>query len=144
GSVTTGPTTWNSGGNYLVEIADALAGAGVGWDMWLIDGQLSVNATSTSNGRFTVSLASLDDLVFDASRDYTWPILEANSGIVGLDPSELAIDTSEFKRSLAGGHFSLQSSAAELAIHFSSVPEPGLLAASLLLPIVTLRRRRFS
>jgi len=28
GSVTTGSTTWNSGGSYVVEIADALAGGG--------------------------------------------------------------------------------------------------------------------
>ena len=52
GSVTTGSTTWNSGGGYLVEIADALAGAGVGWDVWNIDGTLGLNATATTNGRF--------------------------------------------------------------------------------------------
>jgi hypothetical protein len=43
GAVTTGSTTWNSGGTYTVEIADALAGPGIGWDLWTIAGDLLVN-----------------------------------------------------------------------------------------------------
>src|SRR5207237_2900562 len=74
GSVTTGSTTWNSGGGYVVGIADALAGAGVGWDVWNIDGTLGLNATATTNGRFTISLSSMDALAanFDPPPDYDW------------------------------------------------------------------------
>jgi hypothetical protein len=111
-------------------------------DFWQVDGILNIDASAAHP--FTISLASIDGLIFDHTLDHTWPILHADGGIVGLDPSELAIDTFAFKRDLAGGHFSLQSTQSDLSIHFSSVPEPGLLAASLLIPIVTLRRRRHS
>src|SRR5205814_3409463 len=43
GSVTTGPTTWNSGGTYIVELADAGGVPGTGWDFWDIDGLLGLN-----------------------------------------------------------------------------------------------------
>src|SRR4051812_39955183 len=52
GSVTTASTTWNSGGQYLVEIADAFGNPGEGWDRWNIDGILNVSG----EGRFTVAL----------------------------------------------------------------------------------------
>jgi fibronectin-binding autotransporter adhesin len=142
GSVTTGSSTWNSGGNYIVELADALAGAGVGWDFWDVDGILDVNASSSSNGRFVISLASLlgessgPAANFDPTRDYSWVILHADNGITGLDPTEIVLDTSAFKNNLGSGRFSLSSTANELAIHFSSVPEPtallGFFAATLL------------
>src|SRR5207244_5057418 len=55
GSVTTGATTWNSGGSYVVEIADALAGAGTGWDIWNIDGQINLNTTNSNTASVTIS-----------------------------------------------------------------------------------------
>jgi hypothetical protein len=132
GSVTTGSTTWNSGGSYLVDISDALAGPGTGWDTWNINGLLTLNAIPTTNGRFTISLASLSDLSpgpalnFDPHRDYDWIILHAQDGIAGLDPAAISLDTSAFKNSLASGHFSIISNQNQLSVHFTAVPEPSL------------------
>src|SRR6185295_18708545 len=128
GTVTTGPTTWNSGGSYVVEMADALSGAGIGWDSWNIDGSLNLNATNTTGGRFTISLSTLDALAanFDNSHDYTWTILHADGGIVGFDPSLISIDATGFKNGLAGGHFGMITDQNNLSVHFTAVPEPTL------------------
>jgi len=121
GAVTTGSTTWNSGGSYVVELDNAVG------DFWLVNGLLDVK--STSGHPFTISLLSLEALIFDNTRDYTWPILHAEGGIEGLDFSSIALDLSEFKNNPGSGHFSLQSNSNDLAVHFSAVPEPSALAA---------------
>jgi fibronectin-binding autotransporter adhesin len=151
GAVTTGSTTWNSGGGYIIELANALGSAGSGWDIWNIAGILDISPSSTSNGRFTISLASLAGessgpaANFDPSRDYSWTILHADK-ITGFDPSEIALDTSGFKNNFAAGHFFLASTATDLSINFTAVPEPTamalLTAASALLTIRQRRRSR--
>jgi fibronectin-binding autotransporter adhesin len=144
GSVTTGSTTWNSGGNYLVEIADALTSPGTGWDTWNINGVLNLIATNTTNGHFTISLSSLDTLAsnFNPTHDYLWPILHASDGVVGFDPSELSLDTSAFKNPLASGHFYLEPTPTDLVVHFSPVPEPAALSLLVVSTITALRRPR--
>jgi fibronectin-binding autotransporter adhesin len=132
GSVTTGSTTWNSGGSYIVEIADALAGSGIGWDIWNINGNLTLNASNTTNGRFTISLASLTGdspgpaSNFDSQHDSDWIILHTTDGITNFDASAISLDTSGFKNNLSGGHFSIISDQNNLSVHFTSVPEPAL------------------
>jgi MYXO-CTERM domain-containing protein len=148
GAVTTGSSSWNSGGSYLIEIADALGSAGTGWDLWNIDGILNVDASTTSNGRFTISLASLSgDLPgpaanFDLNRDYSWVILQAAGGITGFDPAEISLDTSGFKNSLGGGRFHISSTSTELSLNFSAVPEPAAMALAGAAASFMLRRRR--
>jgi len=138
GSVSTGAANWGSGGNYVVELSSGTGAAGTDWDLWNIDGILSLNASSGANGQFTISLWSLlgssPGLAsnFDPQRDYDWAILRANGGIVGFDPSELSLDVSGFKNDLAGGHFFLQRTSNDLFIHFSSVPEARAVALWLL------------
>jgi autotransporter-associated beta strand protein len=139
GSVTTGSTTWNSGGHYLVEIADALSAAGR--DFWQVEGQLILNASPEKP--FTISLASLDGLIFDPARDHSWTILHATGGISGFDPTEVYLDTSSFRNSIGAGHFSIQTSATDIAIHFSAVPEPATLALMAAMMLLTTRRRQF-
>ncbi len=140
GTVTTGSATWSSGGSYVVEIADALNASGR--DLWLIEGQL--NLTASSAHPFIVSLSSIDGLIFDSTHDYTWPILHASGGILGFDPSGLTLDTSAFKNNLGFGHFSLESTSTDLAIHFSSVPEPVVLSMAALAVGSVSRRRRLA
>ena len=101
-----------------MEIGDALTAAG--HDFWQVDGLLNLNASSRP---FTISLASIDGLIFDNSRDYTWPILHA-AAIENLESSQLALDPSGFKNPLNGGHFSLESTSNDLIMHFSAIPEP--------------------
>ena len=120
GTVTTGSTTWNSGGGYIVEIADASNDSGR--DFWSVQGQLHLTASTAHP--FTIALASSDGLVFDPSQDYDWPILHASDGIAGLDAANLVLDLSNFRNSRGSGQFSLQSTSSDLSIHFSSVPEP--------------------
>jgi hypothetical protein len=134
GTVTTGSTNWNSGGGYVVEIGNSQH------DQWLINGQLTLAASPQHP--FTISLASLDDLLFDNTHDYTWPILHADAGIIGLDQSALALDTSGFKSSIGGGDFSLQSSDTDLVVHFSAVPEPAVMGLVAVAACVARRKRR--
>jgi hypothetical protein len=63
---------------------------------------------------------------FDPHHDYEWIILDATGGISTFDPSAISLDTSGFKNSLAGGHFSIISSQNDLSVHFTAVPEPSL------------------
>src|SRR5205814_5834200 len=51
GTVITGTTTWNSGGNYLVEISDALIDSD--HDFWSIEGNLNLSASASHP--FTIS-----------------------------------------------------------------------------------------
>ena len=44
GAVTTGAATWNSGGQYLVEIDDATGTAGRNWNLWNVNGLLALDA----------------------------------------------------------------------------------------------------
>jgi len=121
-----------------VELSSATGSAGVDWDLWNISGALTLEASPTTNGRFTISLASLLDdspgqaANFDPHRDYDWSILHADAGITGFDASKFAVDASGFKNDLAGGHFFLQSTSNDLSIHFSPVPEPAVIALWLL------------
>jgi autotransporter-associated beta strand protein/T5SS/PEP-CTERM-associated repeat protein len=136
GTVTTGSTNWNSGGSYIVEIADALSPTGI--DSWKVDGSLAIEASR--NNPFVISLASIDGLVFDSTRNYTWDILHADAGIAGADPLELVLDTSNFKNNLNGGQFSLEPTSTDLLVHFSSVPEPAAMLAVVAATLLATRR----
>ncbi len=141
GSVTTGSTTWNSGGSYVVELADALADSG--HDFWQVEGQLILNASSEKP--FIVSLASLDGLHFDATRNYSWTILHSSGGIMGFDDPQIAFDTSAFKDPIGAGGFSLETTASDIVIRFSAVPEPttsGLIALAAALMSARLKRSK--
>lgn len=138
GIATTGSATWASGGGLLLELADANGTAGLGWDLWNIDGGLSVQSGSTANSRFTVSLTTLDASSqaaplpgFDASRAWQWLIVDTDAGIQGFDPARLALDTQGFLSPLAGGTLSLAVQDGDLYLQFAPVPEPQTLALML-------------
>jgi autotransporter-associated beta strand protein len=139
GSVTTGSTTWNSGGSYVVELADVVGNPN--HDFWQVEGELLLSASPDKP--FAISLASLDGLIFDPTRDYSWPILHADGGITGFDPSELILDTSSFKNPIGSGRFSIQSSPTDIVITFSAVPEPPALSLIVITAIAAAHRRRF-
>ena len=58
GVVTSATTVWNSGGQYLFEINSATGTAGSNWDLWDINGTLSIAAGNTSNSKFTIAVTS--------------------------------------------------------------------------------------
>ncbi len=132
GNVTTGDATWGSGGTLVVELAAAEGTAGEQWDLWTIDGILSIESGITANSRFTISLATLDGndqaaalAGFDPSRAWQWQIVDTTGGILGFDPARVTLDTQGFLSPLAGGTFQLAVQDGDLYVQFAPVPEPG-------------------
>ncbi len=135
GNVTTGDATWGSGGTLVVELAAADGTAGEQWDLWTIDGVLSIESGITANSRFTISLATLDGrdqaaalAGFDPHRAWQWQIVDTTGGIVGFDPARVALDTQGFMSPLAGGTLHLALQDGDLYVQFAPVPEPEIWA----------------
>ncbi len=131
GTVTTGDATWGSGGSFVVELAAANGIAGQHWDLWAIDGMLTIQSGTTANSRFTISLATLDGsdqaaplTGFDPHRAWQWQIVDTTGGIVGFDPARVTLDTQGFLSPLAGGTFQLAVQDGDLYVQFAPVPEP--------------------
>lgn len=151
GAVTTGNATWGSGGGFVVELAAASGVAGTQWDLWSIDGTLSIESGTTANSRFTISLATLDGsnhaaplAGFDPHRAWQWQIVDTTGGILGFDTARVALDAQGFMSPLAGGSLHLAVHDGDLYVQFAPVPEPetwALLAAGLACVTVAARRR---
>ncbi len=133
GTVTTGPVTWNSGGQYLVEINDATGTAGTNWNLWNVNGLLGITAGTTPNSQFTLVLESYSGGVpglamdFDDTINQEWLIADASDGISGFDPAEFTVNTTAFANNLNGGHFSVAKEGNQVFLTFA-VPEPSSLA----------------
>ena len=134
GSVTTGPATWNAGGEYLLEINDATGTAGTNWDLWCINGALELDAGTTPNSRFTLVLESeTGDALglaanFDDTADYQWLIAQSSAGISGFDPAEFTVDTTAFANNVGSGQFGLAQEGNQVYLTFTPVPEPSTIA----------------
>ncbi len=129
GSVTTGPATWNSGGQYLVELNDATGTAGTNWNLWNINGSLGLDAGTTPNSKFTLVLQSGSDedpglaADFNDATDYQWLIAEASGDVGGFNPAEFAINTTGFANNFDGGQFGVAQEGNQVYLTFT-VPEP--------------------
>jgi autotransporter-associated beta strand protein/probable HAF family extracellular repeat protein len=130
GAASLAAASFNAGGIYVFELADA--DAGIGFDFLNIAGALSITAGTTSNSKFTLEIVSLDaadqpGLVgnFDPTHSYNFVLATADGGITGFAPNKFKLDISAFENSLAGGQFSLAQSGNDLLLTFS----PGFLAA---------------
>ena len=132
GAVTTGSVTWNSGGQYLMEINDATGTAGTNWNLWNINGSLALYAGTTPNSRFTLVLESGSDedpglaANFDDTNDYQWLIAQTSGGVSGFNAAEISIDTSAFANNVGGGRFSVSQQGDQVFLNYV-VPEPGTL-----------------
>jgi len=132
GTLTAGDVSWQGGGYYNWQIADADGPAGIGHDQLVSDGTLTVEATSTN--RFKVNLWSLAGLVggepanFDPGAAYAWDIATFAS-VVGFDAGSFVIvrgpseGTGGFLPE-AGGAFSLSSDGERLTLHYTPDAEP--------------------
>jgi fibronectin-binding autotransporter adhesin len=154
GTMTFGATqTWSSDGGYLWEINDATGtqGSNPGWDLVNItSGNLDVNSSQANP--FTLFVTSLSGnspgsaANFNNTQNYTWTIATAVGGIQGFSGNNVVIDSTGFQNDLGGGNFSLAASGNDLNLHFNAtpIPEPGTLAASLLLigGVIWSKRRR--
>ena len=135
GSVTTGTTSWNGGGEYLFELNNATGTAGANWDLWHVIGTLSIAATSSPGNQLTLAVVSDNGTLpglaadFDPTQNDSWLIADASGGILGFDPAAFQINTSGFSNSLGGGHFAVAQSGNSVYLDFvSAVPEPGTFA----------------
>ena len=135
GTVTTGATTWNAGGQYLFELNDAGGTAGANWDLWNIGGSLSVSAGTAAGSQFVLTLVSDNGTTpglaanFDPTQNYSWLMATASGGIGGFDPAEFRVDTTGFANPVNGGQFTVAQSSGGVYLDFiSAVPEPGTIA----------------
>ncbi len=126
GTFSSGSQTWNGGGSYVWEIADAANPSANG--LLNISGGLTNNATSIQ--KFTISIVSLDPNSyqsgvpgnFDNTQQYDWIIASAANGITGFDPSKFTINAASFESSLGGGSFRLLVSGVNMVLEFDPAP----------------------
>jgi autotransporter-associated beta strand protein len=135
--------TLASGGTYQWALGNASGAAGTGWDEILVTGTLTI--TSTSGAPFALVVFSpSNSQPFDNTHSYSWTIASASGGITGFDPGAFTIDLSGFPNDLGGGGFFLTQGGNDLALNFSSVPEPStyaLMALGLGVVAIGLRRK---
>lgn len=130
----TGSVTLNPGARFEVEVADATGEAGVGFDLWDVDGTVDFDAGTTGDDRLVIALVSLDAgnapglaLHFDASQPFSWTVLRADA-VRGFDPAEVRLDASGFANPRNGAFtvaLDTSGDGAELRIVYQPVPEPG-------------------
>lgn len=132
GTLTAGNVTWQGGGYYNWQVADAVGGAGVGHDQLVSGGSLTIEATPLS--RFKINLWSLAGAVdgapanFDPAQAYSWDIA-AFASIVGFDAARFLIvrgpseGTGGFLPA-AGGAFSVVSDGLRITLLYTPAAEP--------------------
>ena len=150
GILTTGAQTWNAGGSYVWQIADAAGAAGTGWDLLRLGGPLTVAATAADPFKLQLIGLGADGGTgviagFDNTRSYVWSLL-TTSAIAGLTADSVSIDSTWFAAGnpLAGGTFSLARNGTSLDLVFTPVPEPATYALALGIGtflLVAVRRR---
>lgn len=151
GTLTTMRQTWYGGGDYIWQIANATGTAGLDWDRLVLNGRLTIDATSTAP--FTLRVVGLDAAGsggvvknFSNTQSYSWSLLQATS-IRDFSGSKFIIDSTAFAafNPLGGGSFSVTASGSSLDLVFSPVPEPrtyALLLGAGVLGFSALRRWR--
>ena len=151
GAFTAGRADFGVGGTFRLTLNSAAAGAGVGFDQLVLNGNgntpnnnLSVSATG---GSFVIELVGGSG--FDGSTSFTIPIVLAGD-VTGAGPTDpfnpagIAVDSSMFGGNLNGGTFSVAEVGTNLNLVFTAgaIPEPTSLAVLGLGGLGLLRRRR--
>jgi hypothetical protein len=145
-----GSGSFGAGGAYTFDIMNSVSPvAGVDNDTVSVAGTLTVSATPVSP--FTISLESINPGTglpglanFSSAGTYQWTLLSASS-ISGFNASDFAINTSAFSNSLGSGDFTLSSTATDIYLNFTPVPEPStwaLIATGAVVAAFTARNRR--
>jgi len=83
--ISVGDVTYAGGGTYTWEITDATGGAGTGWDLHDITGNLLITATDVD--QFTITFDCVAVANFDKWTGYDWTIAQ-----VGVDPDAITWD----------------------------------------------------
>jgi autotransporter-associated beta strand protein len=146
-TLTTGPMTWNAGGDYLWKVSQlptgsSSSGAGTSWD------ELSVSSlaiSSTSSAPFTLTPIG-NPPGFSPTQPYTWQIATlppTGGGITGFTPSNFALNTSQFESgTLPSSAFTVSSDPQDIYFSYTPSPEPSALAMIGIVVFALVPRRR--
>jgi autotransporter-associated beta strand protein len=149
-TLTTGPMTWNGGGDYLWKVSQLptgspTSGAGTNWDE-INFSALTISATASSP--FTITPVGTPPGILPGQA-YTWQIAQIAAGgggaIAGFNVSNFVLNTAQF----AGGAYppsdftlSASGSAIDLTLGYSPAPEPSSFAMTVLATASLLPRKR--
>jgi len=116
GTLTTVDQTWNGGGHYKWEIDDAngTAGTSPGWDKLVINGPLTI--TASSGAKFTIDVAGTA-ANFNNGVPKSWIIASASGGISGFDAAAFDVNTSGLSNPLGGAYFTVSTSGNDLLLN---------------------------
>lgn len=156
GQLNTGSETWSGGSSYQVELSDATASPGVGWDLLNIAGTLSILATDTDPAFVDITTLMLNGLPgqaanFDPTQAYLWTIVQTTGGITfapGQDVSTaFALLTGGVANPFGGGAFDVATGNGGLNLNLvytpATVPEPQAVALIALAACGLIYGRRF-
>ena len=139
--------TFANGGTYAWGVADGNVASGS--SLLNLTGTLTITATA---GGFNFNVTSFDPsgnpgfANLTAGTPYSIDVLHATGGIIGFNPANFTIDSSQFANGTSAG-FTLTQSGNDLFLNFSPIPEPstyallGLGLGAVLFPALRRRRR---
>lgn len=140
-NLTTGSQTWELGSTYqwAINNATGTAGAASGWDELIINGGVTINATSANPMAINViPLTSANQpgalATFSNTRDYSWLIMHSTSPpITGFSTAAVTVTATSFSNLLGSGVFTVSTnntaSGGDLFLNF--VHKPVLTLANL-------------
>jgi autotransporter-associated beta strand protein len=120
GILTTGAFTFNANSTYKFEISNATGSAGTDWDKIISSGTIDVTASP-----ITIDLTSLSIINFSNVLPFTW-VIASGTSIIGFNPANFVINTTNFLPPLGGGSFSITQTGNDINIVFSPVAPPVL------------------
>ena len=150
-TLTTGPMTWNGGGDYVWKVSQlptgsASSGAGTNWDN-ISFSALAISATTTAP--FVITPVG-NPPVISPGQAYTWQLAQLAPGgggsITGFDASKFVLNTAQFAgNTYPSSDFVIVSdgSSIDLSFSYAPAPEPSSLGmAFFALGSLVIRRRR--
>ena len=133
-TLTTGSQTWEASSTYqwAINNATGTAGAASGWDQLIVNGGMTINATSANPMAINIiSLTAANQpgalATFSNTRDYSWRIIHSTSPpIAGFSTASVTVNSSMFSNSLGSAVFTVSTnntaSGGDLFVNFVHAP----------------------
>jgi hypothetical protein len=108
GTLTSGAGAMMGGGALQFFVADATGAPGTGWNLWAINGDLTIGATPSNP--FTVELVSLDPGTlsygragdFNFLQNYLWEFAQVGGTTWSFNPADFVVNASGFQNQPGG------------------------------------------